>query len=93
MLDILRDFGLQLLIGQYPAGPLGGLALTLVLSVSVLVLALPLAIVVGVARGSRRPAIAAAAALYANAIRGQLNQYGAGIITSSPGSQVARMTL
>ncbi len=70
MLDILRDYGLQLLIGQYPAGPLGGLALTLVLSVSVLVLAFPLAVVVGVARGSRRPAIAAAAALYANAIRG-----------------------
>ena len=32
MLDILRDNWLYLLIGQYPDGPLGGLALTLVLA-------------------------------------------------------------
>ena len=31
--DILRDNWLLLLIGQYPNGPLGGIAATLILSV------------------------------------------------------------
>ena len=34
MLDILRDNWVLLLIGQYPNGPLGGLAMTLILAVS-----------------------------------------------------------
>ena len=70
MLDILQVFGLQLLIGPYPQGPLGGLALTLVLSVLVLVLSFPLAVVVGVARVAERRGVALAAAGFTNAIRG-----------------------
>ena len=33
ILQILRDNWLLLLIGQYPSGPLGGIAATLILSV------------------------------------------------------------
>ena len=40
--DILRDNWLLLLIGQYPNGPLGGIAATLILSVLGIVLAFPL---------------------------------------------------
>ncbi|MEH3023621.1 MAG: amino acid ABC transporter permease [Pseudomonas oryzihabitans] len=52
MLDILHDYGVMLLVGQYPHGPLGGLALTLVLALSSLVLAFPLAVGIGLARTS-----------------------------------------
>lgn len=44
MLDILQHHALLLLIGQYPNGPLGGLALTLILSVAGIALALPVSI-------------------------------------------------
>lgn len=70
MIEILRDYGLILLVGQYPQGPLGGLAMTLVLAVAALALSFPLAVLVGVARTSRHRTVAWAAALYANAIRG-----------------------
>lgn len=52
MLDLIRDYWLYFLIGQYPQGPLGGLALTLALAALALVLALPLGVVLGVARVS-----------------------------------------
>lgn len=63
MLLILRDYGTLLLLGQYPNGPLGGLAITLLLSVLGLVLAFPLGVAVALARISpfgwlRRPASA-----------------------------------
>ncbi|SFC72539.1 polar amino acid transport system permease protein [Polaromonas sp. OV174] len=41
MLDIIQTYWLQLLIGLYPHGPLGGLVMTLILAVSGLLLALP----------------------------------------------------
>jgi hypothetical protein len=44
ILSILRDHGMLLLVGQYPHGPLGGLAITFVLSVLRLLLALPLGV-------------------------------------------------
>ena len=50
MLEILDTFGVALLIGQYPHGPLGGLAMTLILSASALLLAFPLAVLVGIGR-------------------------------------------
>ncbi len=50
--DILRDNWLLLLIGQYPNGPLGGLAITLILSIAGLVLALPISILLAIARVS-----------------------------------------
>jgi polar amino acid transport system permease protein len=50
---ILRDYGLLLLVGQYPIGPLGGLALTFILAVLGLALAFPLGVVLALARVSR----------------------------------------
>jgi polar amino acid transport system permease protein len=48
--DIIRDNWLLFLIGQYPHGPLGGLALTLLLSVAGLFLAFPVSIVLALCR-------------------------------------------
>ncbi|WP_285409981.1 amino acid ABC transporter permease [Variovorax sp. efr-133-TYG-130] len=50
VLFILRDYGTLLLVGQYPNGPLGGLAVTLVLSVLGLLLAFPLGVAIALAR-------------------------------------------
>jgi polar amino acid transport system permease protein len=50
MLEILQDNWLLFLIGQYPSGPLGGLALTLILAGLGLALSFPLAIVLALAR-------------------------------------------
>lgn len=50
--DILRDNWLLLLIGQYPNGPLGGLAITLILSIAGLALALPISALLAIARVS-----------------------------------------
>lgn len=50
IISILRDNGLLLLIGQYPHGPLGGLALTIILSVLGLILAFPLSVLIAMAR-------------------------------------------
>lgn len=50
MLDILRDNWLLLLIGQYPNGPLGGIACTLILSVAGIALAFPVSVLLALAR-------------------------------------------
>jgi polar amino acid transport system permease protein len=50
---IVRDNWLLLLVGQYPQGPLGGLAATLLLSVLGIGLAFPVSIAVALARLSR----------------------------------------
>lgn len=52
ILFILREYGVLLLVGQYPNGPLGGLAITLVLSVLGLALAFPLGVALALARMS-----------------------------------------
>jgi polar amino acid transport system permease protein len=41
MIDILQTYWVQLLVGYYPHGPLGGLALTLLLAASALALTVP----------------------------------------------------
>jgi polar amino acid transport system permease protein len=48
--EILRSNWLLLLIGQYPNGPLGGIACTLILSVLGIVLAFPLSVMLALAR-------------------------------------------
>jgi len=48
--EILRDNWLLLLIGQYPNGPLGGIACTLILSVLGIVLAFPVSVLLALAR-------------------------------------------
>ena len=50
ILAILRDYGPLLLVGQYPSGPLGGLAITFILSILGIALAFPLGVVLGLAR-------------------------------------------
>lgn len=62
MFDILHDYGLLLLIGAYPNGPLGGLAATILLSIIGIGLAFPLSLLLALAQLSpfawiRRPAI------------------------------------
>jgi polar amino acid transport system permease protein len=70
MIDILRDYGLILLIGQYPQGPLGGLAMTIVLAALALVISFPLSILVGLARVSTWTPLARVAAFYVHTVRG-----------------------
>ncbi|HKX41543.1 MAG TPA: amino acid ABC transporter permease [Burkholderiaceae bacterium] len=48
--EIVRDNWLLLLIGQYPNGPLGGIACTLILSVLGIALAFPLSVLLALAR-------------------------------------------
>jgi polar amino acid transport system permease protein len=69
MLELIRESGLYLLIGEYPAGPVGGLALTLMISLLAMALVLPAAIVVAVARTSGVRWLAFAMKAYVNAIR------------------------
>ena len=52
VLPIVRDNWLLLLIGQYPYGPLGGIAATLILSVFGILLAFPLSVALALARTS-----------------------------------------
>jgi polar amino acid transport system permease protein len=50
MFEILNVYGVLLLVGQFPEGPLGRLALTLCMACAGLVGAIPLALLVGVIR-------------------------------------------
>ncbi|KVR68987.1 amino acid ABC transporter permease [Burkholderia cepacia] len=52
MLDFIRNNWQMLLLGQYPNGPLGGLALTLILSVLGLALSFPFSILIALGRTS-----------------------------------------
>ena len=55
MMELIETYWLYFLVGQYPDGPLGGLALTLVLASLGLLLALPLGVLLGLARVSPNP--------------------------------------
>ena len=57
MIELIQDNWLYFLVGQYPHGPLGGLALTLALAALGLALAMPLGLVLGLARASGRRAL------------------------------------
>ncbi|TDY36740.1 amino acid ABC transporter permease [Janthinobacterium sp. 75] len=50
MLELLQDYWLYFLVGRYPEGPLGGLALTVLLASLALVLSLPFGLLLGLAR-------------------------------------------
>jgi polar amino acid transport system permease protein len=52
MLDLIQTYWVYFLVGQYPNGPLGGLALTVSLAALALLLALPLGLLLGLARVS-----------------------------------------
>jgi polar amino acid transport system permease protein len=70
MIEILRDYGLLLLVGQFPEGPIGGLALTLILAITGLIASFPLAVLMGIARTSPIAAIRAPATAIVYAVRG-----------------------
>lgn len=53
MIAIVQDYWLLLLIGQYPNGPLGGLANTLILSALSIAFAFPVSILMALARLSK----------------------------------------
>jgi polar amino acid transport system permease protein len=53
MLDILIHNGQFLLLGQYPNGPIGGLALTLILALLGLTFAFPLGVLLALCRFRR----------------------------------------
>lgn len=55
IVTILQENWLLLLIGQYPHGPLGGFAATLILSVLSIALAFPLGVLIALARLSASP--------------------------------------
>jgi polar amino acid transport system permease protein len=57
MMELIRNYWLYFLVGQYPDGPLGGLALTLLLGATALLLALPVGVLLGLARASNRRAV------------------------------------
>lgn len=65
MLDILRENWVYLLIGQYPAGPLGGVAMTLIVAALGLAFSFPLGVALAVAAvsPSRLARVAAAAVI------------------------------
>ncbi|MGB3833602.1 MAG: amino acid ABC transporter permease [Mesorhizobium sp.] len=54
MIDILQTYWLDLLIGGYPNGPLGGLAMTMIIAVTGIVLAFPLGVLLALADLSER---------------------------------------
>lgn len=69
MIELLRDMGPYMALGEYPRGPLGGLALTLILSAFSMALVFPSAILVALARTSGRGSLSIPAACYVNFIR------------------------
>jgi polar amino acid transport system permease protein len=69
VLEILRTYAMQLLVGGFPQGPLGGLALTLLLAVAGLVCAFPLAVLIGIARTSPLRSVAWPAAAVVHSVR------------------------
>lgn len=52
MIELVQTYWLYFLVGLYPKGPLGGLALTVLLAAAALVLALPFGLALGLARVS-----------------------------------------
>lgn len=70
MFDIIREYWPLLLVGQYPHGPLGGLAMTLIVAGLGLLLSLPLALMIAIARVSPYKAVARCAAGLVHVVRG-----------------------
>lgn len=67
---ILRDYGMLLLVGQYPNGPLGGLVITLALSILGVALAFPLGVLLALARISPYKAVSYPAVALIAVVRG-----------------------
>jgi len=70
MLKILHDYALLFLVGAYPNGPLGGLAITLILSVLGLCLSFPIAVLIGMAHVSAWRWLRIGAEIWTRLVRG-----------------------
>lgn len=70
MIALIQDYWLYFLVGRYPDGPLGGLALTVVLASLALVLSLPLGLLLGLARLSPWRALRWPVAVVIQLVRG-----------------------
>lgn len=70
MIDILKEHWLLFLIGQYPHGPLGGLAMTLFMATMGLALSFPIAVGLALARIGPNRALRAPAAAIIHTVRG-----------------------
>lgn len=70
MIELIETFGVYFLVGQYPHGPLGGLALTLILATLGLALALPLGVLLGIGRLSPRRRVHAPVTALVFTVRG-----------------------
>ncbi|WP_058545159.1 amino acid ABC transporter permease [Pseudomonas fluorescens] len=70
MFEIIANNWQQLLVGQYPQGPLGGLALTMILSVLGLVIAFPLSVVLAFCRISPYKVLNIPATILVYVVRG-----------------------
>ncbi|MDB6454942.1 amino acid ABC transporter permease [Falsirhodobacter sp. 20TX0035] len=70
MLEIIQDYWLTFLIGQYPNGPLGGLAMTIIVAVLSILMSFPIAVAFAMARLSAFGWLRAASAGLVNLVRG-----------------------
>lgn len=70
MLELIQEYWLYFLVGRYPEGPLGGLALTVLLASLALVLSLPLGLLLGLARLSPWRALRWLVTLLIQVVRG-----------------------
>ncbi|WP_421566697.1 amino acid ABC transporter permease [Ochrobactrum sp. EDr1-4] len=69
MLQILQDYGLMLLVGEYPHGKLGGLALTLIISFSSLIVTFPCSVLIALARTGKSKPLRMIATGFVNCVR------------------------
>ncbi|MCJ8140269.1 amino acid ABC transporter permease [Falsirhodobacter halotolerans] len=70
MLEIIQSYWLTFLIGQYPNGPLGGLAMTIIVAVLSILMSFPIAIAFAMARLSTFGWLRAASSGVVNLVRG-----------------------
>lgn len=70
MLDLIQNYWLYFLIGDYPNGPIGGLAMTMIIALLSLVITFPLAVLMALARISPLRWISWPAAGFVYLIRG-----------------------
>jgi len=70
MIELIHTYWLYFLVGQFPDGPLGGLALTVLLAALALALALPVGLVLGLARVSALRAIRWPVSALVHVVRG-----------------------
>ncbi|MCF8483024.1 MAG: amino acid ABC transporter permease [Rhodospirillum sp.] len=69
MWDVVSQYGMVFLVGNYPHGPLGGLAMTVTLSVCGLVATFPLAVAVALCRTGGIPWLRAGARAFVMGVR------------------------